>query len=130
METTVKERIIAFYTSKGISKRLFERTCGLSNGYIDKLKDSPTASKIADICRAYPTLNQDWLLTGEGEMLKTEGATNIVKDVVQGNNSKINQGCDFGGDDICSDLRAEIAYLREMNRKLLEMLANIKKSDN
>lgn len=126
METTVRERLITFYTTIGVSKRKFERESNLSNGYIDKLKDSPSATKLADICRAYPTLNKDWLLTGEGEMLKSEGTTNIVKNVVQGDNCEINQcgGCDDDVD-VCSDLRAEIEYLRKQNEKLLEMLSKL-----
>lgn len=68
METTVKERLISFYTKKGLSKREFERLCGLSNGYIDKLRISPSPEKLESICLTFPELNRVWLLTGEGDM--------------------------------------------------------------
>ena len=69
METTVKQRLIRFYESKRLSKSEFERLCGLSNGYIDKLRHSPSAAKLESIYLRFPDLNKVWLLTGEGEML-------------------------------------------------------------
>ena len=69
---TVKERLIKFYQSKGLTKREFERLCGLSNGYIDKLRHSPSTVKMESICLTFPDLNKVWLLTGEGTMLLGE----------------------------------------------------------
>lgn len=69
METTVKQRLIKFYEAKGLSKSEFERLCGLSNGYIDKLRHSPSATKLESIYLRFPDLNKVWLLTGDGEML-------------------------------------------------------------
>lgn len=71
MYTTVKQRLIQFIKAENISIREFERTCGLSNGYIKSLRESPKVEKIADILSAYPELSRTWLLTGEGEMLNT-----------------------------------------------------------
>lgn len=65
---SVKERLIEFYTTLGISKREFERTIGAANGYIDKLKHAPTTKKMESILLHYPQLNKIWLLTGEGQM--------------------------------------------------------------
>lgn len=47
----------------------FERACGLSNGYVHKIKNSVGKRGLLDIQRKFPELNTDWLLTGEGEML-------------------------------------------------------------
>lgn len=69
MEESVKERLIAFIKYKGISIRRFEMACGLSNGYIKSLRYTPTMEKMRSIIRAFPEINQTWLLTGEGEML-------------------------------------------------------------
>lgn len=66
---SVKERLIEFYATLGISKREFERTIGAANGYIDKLKHAPTTEKMESILLHYPQLNKIWLLTGEGQML-------------------------------------------------------------
>lgn len=75
MEQTVKERIIIFIKNSSLTQRGFEQAAGLSNGYLKSLRKSPTVDKMQSIIHAFPQLNQDWLLTGEGEMLnKTENA--------------------------------------------------------
>lgn len=69
---SIKSRIVQFLEIMGISQGKFEKTAGLSNGYINGLKNSPGADKLQKILCAYPELNRDWLLTGEGSMLKSE----------------------------------------------------------
>lgn len=83
METTVKERIMSFISTKGISIREFEKRSGLSNGYIKSLKDSPTVSRMSMIIRAFPEINPKWLQFGEGDMFK-EGETQRVKSYTKG----------------------------------------------
>lgn len=83
METTVKERIMSFISTKGISIREFEKRSGLSNGYIKSLKGSPTVSRMSMIIRAFPEINPKWLQFGEGDMFK-EGETQIVKSYTKG----------------------------------------------
>ena len=68
----VKTRLSAFYKEIGITKREFERRCGFSNGYLDKLKDCPSSDKLEIIYLQFPQLNKIWLLTGEGEMLVSD----------------------------------------------------------
>lgn len=67
----VNSRILEFVSAKGLSVAEFERLCGLSNGYVRKVKDSLGKRGLADILRKFPDLNPDWLLTGKGEMLLT-----------------------------------------------------------
>lgn len=69
MEQTVKQRLIEFMRAKKLSQKRFETIAGLSNGYINSLRQAPTATKLQSILSAFPDLNQQWLLTGEGEML-------------------------------------------------------------
>lgn len=70
MEQTIKERVMLFVKSKGISINKFELNCGISQGYFKNLKKTVGEDNIRKILEAYPELNQQWLLTGEGEMLK------------------------------------------------------------
>lgn len=70
METTVKQRIKEFIKHKDMSVRAFERSCGLSNGYINSIEQTIMPNKVKIISLQYPDLNIAWLLTGEGEMLK------------------------------------------------------------
>ena len=74
MQTTVKERIKEFLKTQGIPVRTFEAHCGLSNGYLRQLRNSPTVDKMEIILREYPQLNREWLTTGEGDMLREEVA--------------------------------------------------------
>jgi hypothetical protein len=66
----VKERIKDFIAYKKISIREFERTCGLSNGYINGITQTIMPNKLSGINLCFPELNTAWLLTGEGQMLK------------------------------------------------------------
>lgn len=72
MEKTIKERLLDFLGYLNIGQRKFEMNVGLSNGYVNSLKKSPSADKLQMILSAYPELNRDWLLTGEGEMLVSD----------------------------------------------------------
>lgn len=69
---TVKQRLILFAKSEEKSVRTFEIKCGLIVGYINAIRKSISPDKIQSIVSHYPQLNIDWLLTGHGEMLKSE----------------------------------------------------------
>lgn len=69
MET--KDRISEFIKYKKITIAEFERNVGLANGYVKKFKGSIGSDKLNNIASYYPELNIDWLITGNGEMLKT-----------------------------------------------------------
>lgn len=68
---TLKDRLLEYCQYTGVKISAFERRSGLSNGYFNQVKKEPSRSKISQIAAAFPDLNTDWLLTGEGEMLKT-----------------------------------------------------------
>ena len=83
MENSVKQRLIEFLKYLKMGQNKFEKLVGISNGYIAHLKANPSPEKINMICSVYPELNVDWLLTGEGEMLKpkeqkTDGNAEMV----------------------------------------------------
>jgi hypothetical protein len=69
---TVKQRLIIFAKSQEKSVRAFEIKCGLTVGYINAIRISISPDKIQSIVSYYPELNIDWLLTGQGEMLKSD----------------------------------------------------------
>ena len=70
MEGTVKERLMMFLRYENIGQNAFEKRVGWSTGYINNVKSSIGADKIASLIKEYPLLNLEWLLTGEGEMIK------------------------------------------------------------
>lgn len=71
MQDSVKQRIMAFIEYKGITKSKFETICSLSNGYLNQLRHSPSPDKLSQIASSFPELNTAWLLTGEGDMIRT-----------------------------------------------------------
>lgn len=68
---TISDRIRHFAENQGITVKRFESTAGLSNGYVNGIRKGIGSEKLADILRAFPELNRNWLLFGEGEMLTT-----------------------------------------------------------
>ena len=70
---TVKDKIFAFLEKKGITKTEFYAETGIeSSNFKGKNKDSlPGSAMLVKILTKYPDLSADWLLTGRGEMLKT-----------------------------------------------------------
>lgn len=62
------ERLLQFIEYKKISKSKFYKETGLSNGFLDKVKDIGV-SKIERILQTYPEINLYWLVLGKGEML-------------------------------------------------------------
>ena len=67
----LKDRVLSYCGKKNIALARFEKESKLSNGYFNQVKKRPSADKIKNIEEAFPDLNIEWLLTGEGEMLKT-----------------------------------------------------------
>lgn len=66
----VKDRLSAFIEYLGLSTSAFEKICGLSNGYVRNIKGNLGGKKLEDILNKFPQLNRNWLLFGEGSMLK------------------------------------------------------------
>lgn len=91
MEKTLYQRFMEFIEYKGTNKYSFEKKCGLSTGYLNHIKNNPSPQKIKSISKAYPDLNIDWLLTGEGEMLNQPCQIGIVES--QNNKGTINNQC-------------------------------------
>jgi|WetSurMetagenome_2_1015567.scaffolds.fasta_scaffold18593_5 hypothetical protein len=67
-------RLKEYIDSKGISISKFEKSIGMSNASFGKsLKSGGTigADKLEIILNHYPDINLEWLVTGNGEMLKS-----------------------------------------------------------
>lgn len=66
---TVKNRLKAYISYRGIGQAKFEKICGLANGYVNNIRQSITPEKLQKIALSCPDLNTGWLITGEGNML-------------------------------------------------------------
>lgn len=72
---TIKERILCFLEVENIRKSTFEKLCGFPNGTINNSKGGYKLEKLDKILKMYPKLNREWLLYGQGSMLRTDTAT-------------------------------------------------------
>ncbi len=96
----IKDRILFFAENQEISKQEFFRKTGLNySNFTGKSKYSDLNSKyLAEILLKYPNINPFWLLTGEGEMTKSniqnvhiEGQNKHLNNINGGNNINISQ---------------------------------------
>lgn len=67
---SVKERIIEFIKYRKLSQSSFEKTVGLSNGYVNNIRKSISDTVLQKIALAFEDLNPTWLRMGEGNMLR------------------------------------------------------------
>lgn len=70
METSVKQRLEQFIKYRKLTTRQFELNVGLSNGYVRNIRKSITQDKLEQITHTYPELSKEWLIFGEGDMVK------------------------------------------------------------
>ena len=81
---TVKERLIEFISYLEMGQGKFEKACGLSNGFVTNIRDGFSTPNLYKITSAYPELNINWLITGEGKMLNGQpvGKTTKLAEVI------------------------------------------------
>lgn len=78
-ENTI-QRIKKYIDAKGIKVSVLEREVGMSNGsFASQLKNNKTigVDKLENILKKYKDVNPEWLLTGNGSMLRFENITTI-----------------------------------------------------
>ena len=78
--SNIKERVLYISESKGITREKFFEDLGITYGnFKGKAKEKALSSDVlAKIIAKYPEISSEWLLTGNGEMLKSEVATEVI----------------------------------------------------
>lgn len=81
MMDTIKNRLKRLAQTKGLSMRSFEEACGLGRGNISNMSQEGGigSDKLTKIIDAFPMVDLYWLLTGEGDMLKSDKYEPIVE---------------------------------------------------
>jgi hypothetical protein len=68
---SAKERLRKFVEYKGTGRNRFEELVGISSGYLSTKSPSVGSEIIERIVRIYHDLNIEWLVTGQGKMIKS-----------------------------------------------------------
>lgn len=79
-ESIVKKRLSVFLKKIGSNNNQFVVKMGYTQGFLNS-KGGISESKLMEISKTYSQLNMNWLLTGDGEMLKniSENSENNLK---------------------------------------------------
>lgn len=79
-ESIVKKRLSIFLKKIGSNNNQFVVKMGYTQGFLNS-KGGISESKLMEISKTYSQLNMNWLLTGDGEMLKniSENSQNNLK---------------------------------------------------
>ena len=120
MENTVKQRLIKYLDFKKVNKSEFARRINVSNAFVSSIRKSIQPDKIKRIALNFSDLNINWLLTGEGEMLKDTsiGGDSIIQ-TGEGHNAVINKN-KYSGKFAGIPEGSQLQYLMEQNRQLLQ----------
>lgn len=139
----IKDRIIFLAKSKGLAIYRFETACGLSNGYLKNCKGKISVEKLAGILKAFPDVSLEWLLFGNGEMIKNPstssvsvvGDNNAVSNAVNNSNCKITHATDIQAQNTAlreqvNKLQNELALLTKQNQRLTTKLLDYMEGEN
>lgn len=110
----IKNRLIQFIQHKGMTNKAFEESCGMSNGYISSMRKGLGPEKLNNVLTKYPELNRDWLLYGEGSMLRTETTASLSQGAESEEIRKLKERI--------KELEEQNAELREDKKYLKELL--------
>lgn len=129
---SIKDRIIKFIRYRGLRVKQFENICGLSNGYINSMRKGFGREKLENVLSMFPELNRDWIVYGEGEMLKQNAQNHtIISGTGNINNNSINSPIENSVFHCCNEehASAEIEKLKKLVDELREK-CNILRDQN
>lgn len=120
METTVKQRLIAFIDFLGISQAEFQRRCNMASGFINNINKSIGTRTLMKIESEFPQLNTRWLITGQGPM--TTSAPGVVQNNFSDNNNYLLGGSvnTLGaGGACCAECGTELIEVEEARKPII-----------
>lgn len=120
----------------GMSKAEFERVCGLSNGYVNSIRNTIGSKGIAQILAQFPQVNKSWLVFGEGEMFVDNKGEMINAPInqeinggyntqVAGNNNQVNSPATL--DKAISEISEQRKMLIKSQEQIDRLIAVIEK---
>lgn len=110
---SVKNRILEFIRYRDMAVSQFESLCGLSNGYISSMRLGFGTRKLENVLNYFSDLSREWLLYGEGEMLKPQ-APSIANSGIMDISGRSNKIHNVHSNDSGLGDKAEIKRLKEI----------------
>ncbi|MPN43245.1 hypothetical protein SDC9_190804 [bioreactor metagenome] len=113
----ILERLKQYIDYKGISVSAFEKSIGMGNASFGKSlknKGAIGTDKLENILSTYPDISPEWLLTGQGGMLRSYGV-------------KLEPEDQETLKDLVKSQKNEIQYLREKIEEKDEVISNLSK---
>lgn len=94
---TVRDRLIQFLDHLGMGRNAFEDKCELPSGCISHMTKGMRTDNLAKIAATYPDLNIRWLLTGNGDMLKSNDLEEETSDMEHTISERIHTVIEYSG---------------------------------
>jgi hypothetical protein len=132
----VKDRVYEFVKFKGITMKKFEEICGLSNGYVSSMRHNFGKDKLTIVLTKFPELSREWLLFGDGEMLKSgnfsqnqEKVTqnNENGDNIQGQNVTVQSNTQSNVDDFLAIIKQQANQITKSQEQIDRLISIIEK---
>ena len=73
-----KDRLKELAKAYGMGQNKFEASCGLGNGTINNSRGGVSSATLEKILATYPEVNVEWLVSGNGNMLKEEEEKPVI----------------------------------------------------
>lgn len=119
-DSIIRERISQYLSYKNISDYRFEKDLDLSKGYWNKAKN-PSSEILNKISGIYTDLSAEWLLRGEGEMLKQ---SNISQDE-DSSQKNTDQDAEYWKHIALSNMEIMTLHVDDLNARIKELEAEI-----
>lgn len=132
----VKDRVYEFVKFKGITMRKFEEICGLSVGYVNAMRHGFGVEKLNNVLTQFPELSREWLLYGEGEMLKSANfsqnpqnirQTNENGDNIQGQNVTVQNTPQSNVDEFLAIIKQQANQISKSQEQIDRLISIIEK---
>lgn len=122
----VKEKILLFVQSIGLSKAEIARQLGISKSNFvgEAMTSDLNVSMVIKFCQLYPQVSAEWLLRGTGDMLITNKPMEInIDNSNRGHhNTNIGSGTQTITTSDLAELKQQIAELKADKEKLYQLL--------
>ncbi len=129
---SVKNRLKEYIKSQKMTISNYEKDINVSNGYVNSIAKGVGGEVLLKIIEKSPNLNIEWLLTGEGSMLKKEYKGNINQNITA--DGSIMVGGSVGGSINNNAINNETQLLenklKEYQKKVKEKDQEIKRLKN